>query len=127
MRWKIESNRFGPQVLALIATLTLAVPALFYLFDSVLGFLGIRLEIIRSAMSVSFTAGVVLFVLFLLLLAVEFAQDRSMDIQSQRTRNRKLKISDEYYECQGCGNRRVRAADDKCQVCGQDLIDGTGN
>ncbi len=121
-RWKINSNGFGFRILALIAILTLAVPVILYLCYSALGFLGIRLEIILSVISISFNAGIVLLILFLLLLAVEFAQDRSRDIHYQSIRNRKLKISDEYYECQGCGNRLVRVTDSKCQVCGRDLV-----
>ena len=121
-RWKINSIRFGPRVVAIIGLLTLAAPAVLYLCYSVLGFLGIKLKIILSAVSISFAAGVALLGLFVLLLGVEFVQDRSRDRQYKRTRMRKLEISEGWYECQACGNQLLRAEDKACDVCGQRLI-----
>ncbi len=121
-RWKINSIHFGPRVVAIIGLLTLAAPAVLYLCYSVLGFLGIHLELILSAVSISFAAGVALLALFVLLLGVEFVQDRSRDRQYKRTRMRKLEISEGWYECQACGNRLLRAEDKACDVCGQRLI-----
>ncbi len=121
-RWKINSIHFGSQVIAVVALLTLAAPAILFLCYSILGFLGIKLQVILSAISTSFAVGVMLLALFALLLAVEFVQDQSRGKQYKKIRMRKLEISDGYYECQACGNRLLRAEDTTCLVCGQRLI-----
>ncbi len=121
-RWKINSIGYGAQVLAVGGILTIALPLILYLGYSVLRFLGLQLDALLIASSISFAVGIVLLVLFLLLLAVELIQDHWRDGQYLKTRNRKVKISAEFYECQFCGDRQVRESDKRCKSCGQDLI-----
>ncbi len=121
-RHKLNSIWYGPQILALVGLLIIVVPSILYLVCSVLGFLGLPSGTLWLAIEISLTAGVVLLVLFTLLLAFELIQDHQRDKQIASTRNRKLKISDEFYECQFCGNRQIRQSDKRCSVCGQALI-----
>ncbi len=120
-RWKINSIRFGPGVLAVIGLLTLVVPSVLMLAYRVLGTAGYRLELLRVASAVSLAAGLGLLVVFVLLLAVEFVQDRWLDRRYRQARNQKVRISETYYECQYCGCQKVLEADHRCPNCGKDL------
>ncbi len=122
MRWKINSISYGPRVLTLIVILTVVVPLILYVFYAILDRLGLTLPILPIAITAFLAAGLILLVLFVLLLAVEFTQDHLLNKYYRENRNKKIKISEEYYECQACGNRLVREADRICGVCGQKLI-----
>ncbi len=102
-RWKLNSIRFGPRLLALIATLILIVPLALYLCYVLLGLFDLEAGILLLGIFISIAAGCGLLALFLLLLAVEFAQDRRLDDRHRRSRNRKVLVSEGYYECQYCG------------------------
>ena len=121
-RWKLNSIRFAPRFLALIAILIIAAPLTFYLCYALLGLFNVRAGFLLLAIFISIAAGCGLLVLFLFLVAVEFAQDRWLDDQHRRLRNRKLPVSEGYYECQYCGCRNVRAFDQQCPACGKDLV-----
>jgi uncharacterized paraquat-inducible protein A len=70
---------------------------------------------------VSLVVGVVVFVCFLVLIVVEQIQDYYFDAQYQKQRNQKVLLANGHYECQYCGNQRVRENDKTCHVCGKEL------
>jgi hypothetical protein len=121
-RWKLNSIGYGPRVLTLVGILTIAVPLALYLCYWLLELFGIQVGGLMVAIRISITAGVGLLVLFVFLLIIEFMQDRFLDLQYRRTQNRKIRISDEYYECQYCGCQKVRLSDRQCPICGKDLL-----
>jgi hypothetical protein len=121
-RWKINSIGYGHRIFAVIAVLIIAVPLVLYLCSWFLGRLGIETMAILFTIRVSVTAGVVLLVLFVLLLAIEFIQDRFLDTYYAKAQNQKLRLADGYYECQYCGSQKVRAFDKQCPVCGKSSI-----
>lgn len=121
-RLKLNSIRYGPRVLAVIGILLLAVPLILYLCYSLLMLIGLRVEVLLRLLSLSLMGGIGLLGLFVFLLVIELVQDRVLDRQYRKTRNRKVKISDEYYECQYCGYQRVRQSDKRCKICDHDLV-----
>ncbi|MBR3771660.1 MAG: hypothetical protein IKL07_05270 [Clostridium sp.] len=62
--------------------------------------------------------GGVILGLFTIWLMIEFYQDRKMNGYFLSNRNRMLKISENCYECQACGNRELTADSICCSVCG---------
>ena len=51
-------------------------------------------------------------------LIIEGFQDYYWNQHDLEERNRKIKIDDQFYECQNCGNRRVQEKDVSCNHCG---------
>lgn len=121
-RWKINSIGYGHRIFAVIAILIVVVPLALYLCSWLLGQLGIETIAILFAIRVSTMAGVVLLVLFVLLLVIEFIQDRFLDAYYLKTQNQKRRLADGYYECQYCGSQKVHASDKQCPVCGKSSI-----
>jgi uncharacterized paraquat-inducible protein A len=122
-RWKLNSIRFGPRLLALIVMLILIGPLAFYLCYVLLGLFNLKAGVLLLGIFISIAAGCGLLVLFLLLLAVEFAQDRWLDDHHRRSRNKKVLVSKGYYECQYCGYSNVHEFDKQCPACGKDLVE----
>jgi uncharacterized paraquat-inducible protein A len=108
-------------MLGIIGLLIVVVPSFLRLGSRFLEFAGIPVEIIAIAISISRFAEIGLFVLFTILLTLEFVQDRMLDQQYQKERHKKLKNSNGSYECQYCGCRKIRSYDKRCPVCGRDL------
>lgn len=121
-RWKLNSIHFAPRLLALIAILILATPLGLYLCYVLLGLFGIRARILLLAIITSIAAGGGLLIVLLALLAIEFAQDRRLDAHYHSLQNRKIQLSEGYYECPYCGYQKVREFEKTCTVCGKDLI-----
>lgn len=122
-RWrKLNSINFGPQVLALVVLLMVAVPLILYVSYSILGLFGVHAGGFLLALSISIGAGCVLLMLFVLLLTIELVQDYWLDRRYRENRSRKIRISEEYYECQFCGFHQVRESDKSCRICGHNLI-----
>jgi hypothetical protein len=82
-------------------------------------------ELIRTylltAIRVSFAIGILGFVVLLVLIIAEQIQDHYIDIQYQKSRDRKLPLADGNFECQYCGNQKVTENDKTCWVCGRAL------
>ncbi len=76
---------------------------------------------LRSLIRISFTIGALLFVVLLILIIAEQIQDRYIDVQYQKNSARKLLLADGNYECQYCGNQKVKKNDKTCLVCGKEL------
>ncbi len=120
MRRILNLNRPGILFLKLIGLLAVVIPGALYgtlLFLDQAGFV----RVIHSVIRISFAAGGLLFVVLLVLVIAEQIQDHYIDAQYQKSRGRKLPLADGTYECKYCGNRKVRAGDRTCQVCGREL------
>ncbi len=66
-----------------------------------------------------FYVGVAVIGSFIVLLTVEFAQDRRIRREYEQTgRFAKVSLSGGGFECQACGNRHVNSGDERCPLCG---------
>ena len=121
MRFKLNSIHYGAQAVVVIVTLTIGAPAVLYLAYRGLERLGYVAGVLLTLVKASVALGLVALVLFVILLAIEFAQDRYLDRWHRRHENEKLALPNGAYECQHCGSQVVRAGDRQCPVCGQSL------
>ncbi len=121
MRFKLNSIHYGAQALAVIVTLTIGAPAVLYLAYRGLERLGYAAGVLLTLVKASVALGLVALALFVILLAIESAQDRYLDRWHRRHENEKLALTNGVYECQHCGSHAVRAEDRHCPVCGQSL------
>lgn len=119
LRFKLNSIGYGPKILGIVGLLMAGVPLGLSGIHAVLGLWGIDAGAILTLMKVSLGVGGLLLGIFVVAMAVEFAQDRYLDAHYHKNQWRKVKLPDEYYECQYCGHRRVRQADRSCPVCGK--------
>ncbi len=104
----------------LIALFAVAVPAILYLISFLLKEERIT-DVLLRAMGVSFAIGIFIFIALLALIIAEQIQDHFIDVQYQKNRARKLSLGDGNYECQYCGNRKIKENDKICGVCGKEL------
>ena len=121
MRYKLNSIRYGAQALGLIGALTVGAPAVLYLAYRGLERLGHVVGVLWTLMKASFALGLIALLLFVILLLIEFAQDRYLDHWHRRHENEKIALPNGAYECQHCGSQEVRAGDRHCPICGQSL------
>lgn len=120
MRRILDLNQVGMTFLKLVGLFALVIPAVLY---------GILLSwkqpeihlMLHSLMKISFTIGSVLFVILIGLMTVEQVQDHYFDLHYQKTRDRKLPLANGNYECQYCGNQKVKENDKNCWVCGKEI------
>jgi uncharacterized paraquat-inducible protein A len=75
-----------------------------------------------SLIRISFVAGVVVSIAFLVLIVAEQIQDHAFDARYRKQQDQKVPLANGYYECQYCGNQRVRENDTACNVCGKVLV-----
>ncbi len=120
MRRILNLNQPGAVFVKMIGLFVVVIPAVLY------GILLLwnRTEIVRplrSLIRISFTVGALIFVILLILIIAEQIQDRYIDVQYQKNRDRKLPLADGNYECQYCGNQKVKKNDKTCLVCGKEL------
>lgn len=74
-----------------------------------------------SLIKVSFLLGAFVLIVFLVLILAEQVQDRYFDAKYQKQRGQKVLLTNGYYECQYCGNQRVKENDQICDVCGKEF------
>ncbi len=120
MRRILNLNQPSAVFVKMIGLFVVVIPAVLY------GILLLwnRTEIVRplrSLIRISFTVGALIFVILLILIIAEQIQDRYIDVQYQKNRDRKLPLADGNYECQYCGNQKVKRNDKTCLVCGKEL------
>ncbi len=126
MRRILNLNQPGLVFAKIIGLFVAVIPAVLY---------GILLLIneteivgmILAAIRISFTAGAVVFVILLVLVIIEQIQDHSIYIEYQKNRAQKLPLAGGNYECQYCGNQKVKENDKTCRVCGRELKQAKSN
>ena len=97
------------------------LPAVLYGIVLAWGRTGIISTLLLSMIKVSFVAGAFVFIVFLVLLVVEQIQDHYYDVRYQKQRSQKVLLANGYYECQYCGNQKVRENDQSCNICGKEF------
>ncbi len=118
-RFKLNLNSVAPGIIAWGSLFLLVVPALLFIFGGQSYTPGVWL-----AIAISIALGLIIYSLLLVLIVVEFAQDRWLDAFYARHRNVKIEIAGRGYECQNCGNRQVKAEDRACAACGRRFQNG---
>ncbi len=120
MRRILNLNQPGVVFLKIIGLFMIVIPAVLYgglllLNDEEI------IHTLRSLIRISFAIGAFTFVLLFVLIIAEQIQDRRIDIHYQENRDRRLPLADGYYECQYCGNQKIKVHDKTCLVCGKEL------
>ncbi len=118
IRFKLNLIHVGIRFVAAIGMLLLVVPSVLYAVYVLLDWMGVRSTSLYSLAVVSIGAGLLLLAIFIILLVIEQIQDRTVDTLYRKQRQNKLALADGYYECQFCGNRRLRGNATRCAVCG---------
>lgn len=121
MRRFLNLNQPGAMFLKLIGFFVVLLPAALYGIVLLWSGTGIITTLLLSMIKVSFVVGAFVFTVFLMLIVVEQIQDHYYDVQYQKQRSRKLLLANGYYECQYCGNQKVRENDESCNVCGKEF------
>jgi hypothetical protein len=121
MKRPLDLNGSSHIFLKIIVTFILLVPAALYLCGLLLGLAQVDAGIIPQLIGASLIAGGGVIGVWVMLIACEQIQDHLFDANYQRNRQHKLPVSEHIYECQYCGNRRVREDDRTCSVCGRML------
>lgn len=121
MRRYLNLNRQGTIFLKVIGFFVVLLPAVLYGIVLAWGRTGIISTLLLSMIKVSFVAGAFVFIVFLVLLVVEQIQDHYYDVRYQKQRSQKVLLANGYYECQYCGNQKVRENDQSCNICGKEF------
>lgn len=117
-KFKINSIGYGGKILVLIGVFLLLIPSLLLALQYFF-----YLPIIHALIRVSLIIGAIIVALFVLLLMVEFSQDRRINRYYASHTNMKIQLSDGRYECQSCGNTRLKASDRQCGICGVKFVE----
>jgi uncharacterized paraquat-inducible protein A len=120
MRRILNLNEPGIILVKIIALFAVAIPGILYLVSLLLTEEQIN-NVLFRAMRVSFAFGIFLFIALLALIIAEQIQDHQIDVHYQKNRDQKVLLGDGNYECQYCGNRKVKEHDKICGVCGREL------
>lgn len=111
---KINSIGYGGKLLGAAAVFCVPIPAVLKAFTLVCG----KNIILNAAGKVSLGIGIVIFLFFAGLLAVEFHQDKRVNLAYESQKKSKICFQQGRYECQACGNTKVTAEDKVCRICG---------
>ncbi len=121
MRRLLDLNQPGVVFVKVVGLLMVIIPAVLYGIRLLWGETENARILLLSMIKVSFAAGGLVFAVFLALIVAEQIQDHDFHAQYQKQRNQKVLLANGYYECQYCGNRKVRANDAACNVCGKEF------
>lgn len=121
MRRILNLNQPGIIFVRVIGLFVIAIPTVLYVFLHLLRGAEVIRAFLRSAIKISFGIGVLTSILFLILIVAEQLQDYYLDVLYRKNQYRKMPLANGNYECQYCGNQRVRESDKICQVCGREL------
>jgi uncharacterized paraquat-inducible protein A len=97
------------------------IPAVLYGVMLLWNETGSARTLVLSIIKISFLLGAFLLIVFLALILAEQVQDHYYDVKYQEQRSQKVLLSNGYYECQYCGNQRVKENDKTCDVCGKEF------
>jgi hypothetical protein len=121
MKRKLNLNEPSARIMAGIGLFLVAIPVVLTVSGFLLRAANIQIDMLDDLRNGSFAIGLILGAGFIVLIVVEQIQDQRMDAAYRRNRSQKLPLPGGGYECQYCGNRKIRAHDTCCPVCGQTL------
>lgn len=121
MRRLLNLNQPSTMFLKVIGFFVGLLPAVLYAIVLVWSGAGIITTLLLSMIKASFIVGALVFLVFLVLIVVEQIQDHDYDVRYEKQRSQKMVLANGYYECQYCGNQKVRENDKSCNVCGKEF------
>jgi hypothetical protein len=110
---KINSIGYGHKILLAIGICLIIIPICCQVLNSLVNNI-----IFSILMNGSLIIGTFILVFFIVLLSIEFRQDKNIIKQYTLNKRTKMALGDGTYECQSCGNRIIKAADAYCGICG---------
>jgi len=117
---KINSINVAGRVIFLILLFLVIIPLILI----ILRWIGLELgELPPFLIKLSFSVGILLTCGAAAILIYELHQDKMRNKYHQSHRNIKLKMNEIYFECQNCGNCRVREEEHECRFCGVKFSD----
>ncbi len=120
IRRALNLNQPSAVFLKLIGLFLALIPSILYCASLFLGDVEI-IGALHNMIRVSFVIGASVAAVLLVLVILEQIQDRNIDLLYQKNRDQKLPLADGNYECQYCGNQKVKENDRVCSVCGREL------
>ncbi len=121
MRRFLDLNQPATVFVKVIGFLLVLLPGALYSIVLLGGEASPMRAFLLGAIRASLAAGVLVLIVFVVLVVAEQMQDHYFDAQYRKQRSQKVPSADGYYECQYCGNRRVRGSDKTCDVCGREI------
>jgi hypothetical protein len=121
MRRLLDLNQPSQLFVRVIGIFMVLIPAALYGIVLLWNEPGKIKNFLLSIINVSFLIGTFVLIVFVVLIVAEHVQDRYFDAQYQKQRSQKILLANGYYECQYCGNQRVRENDRTCEVCGNEF------
>lgn len=121
MRRFLNLNQVSTIFLKVTGFFGLLLPAVLYVIVLAWTGTGMIKNLLVSMIRVSFIVGASVFLVFLVLIVVEQIQDHAYDARYRKQQGQKVLLADGYYECQYCGNQKVRENDKSCHVCGKEF------
>ena len=112
---KINSIWYGGKIILTGSILAFVLPLGIMLFP-------LKIKILIAISSISFICGIIILVGFSILLAIELHQDKKLNTHYKGQQMKKLKVSENKYECQVCGNREINKYDSSCKICGTNFV-----
>lgn len=110
---KINSIGYGGKILSFALAFILVIPGIIKLL-----MFNYKSVILVICAKVSLGIGAIIILIFMVLLAIEFYQDKKLNLYYKAHKNIKLTLGKGRYECQSCGNRIIKAEDKNCCICG---------
>jgi hypothetical protein len=123
MKRVLNLNALGPTIAAACAVFGVLIPLILAVVSWLLDRIGVTHDILDTLLRVSLLVGGSLLLGLIVLVILEQIQDHYLDRQYQNSRHRKIKLTDDWYECQYCGHQKLRAGAQRCPVCGNRLIE----
>ena len=112
---KINSIWYGGKILLTGTIFAFMIPFGIMIFP-------LKINVLTTISSISFFLGVTILMGFGIFLAIELHQDKKLNEYYKREQTQKVKISENKYECQVCGNREVNQNDTCCKICGTSFV-----
>ncbi len=120
MRRILNLNQPGTVFVKIIGIFIVLIPAILYCATLLLNNAAIA-SILPGVIKVSLAIGAFATAILLILIIIEQIQDHYFDVRYQKNRSQKLLLANGNYECQYCGNQKVKESDKTCQICGKEL------
>lgn len=114
---KTNSIEYGGKLLMVVIIPLMLIPIGLFCVYKMSG-----LSVFLLICQISLAVGCLLAVLLFAFLVVELNQDKRINKFYAKNKRRKLPIGNNQYECQYCGNKRLKASDVSCNICGIKFI-----
>lgn len=121
MRRILNLNHSSTTFVKLIVLFVGIIPAVLYCILLLFAEAEIVSMLLHRIIRVSFSIGIFIGAVFLVLILAEQIQDHWFDVQYQKNRDHKTLLANGNYECQYCGNQKLKENDKTCWVCGRAL------